>query len=168
MARPRFRDPHVLMAKAQSVLRITQAELGALAGSSKRTAQRWAAGQAPVYEWHLAKLAGHVHPHDAALAAEIAAAAGETLESLGIVEPPPPPPPAPPPGPPPPPPMPRHLAADAVVCVAAEGMGLAPGAVRGALVAAFRRARELGLSLAEVEQALGAGDAGGKKARGSP
>jgi hypothetical protein len=69
------------------------------------------------------------------LAAELAAAAGQTLESLGIVKP------APPPAPPPLPPMPRHLSADAVVCVAAEGMGLAPGAVRGALVAAFRRAR---------------------------
>ncbi len=37
---------------------------------------------------------------------------------------------------------------------AADSMGLPPKAVREALHAAFRRARELGLSLQEVEDAL--------------
>jgi hypothetical protein len=52
--------------------------------------------------------------------------------------------------------MPRHLAVDAVVCVASEALGAMPNAVRGVLLAAFRRARELGLSCEEVEQALDA------------
>jgi hypothetical protein len=52
--------------------------------------------------------------------------------------------------------MPRHLAVDAVVCVASEALGAVPSAVRGPLLAAFRRARELGLSCDEVEQALDA------------
>ena len=50
--------------------------------------------------------------------------------------------------------MPRHLAVDAVVCVASEAFGVIPSAVRATLLAAFRRARELGLSCEEVEQAL--------------
>jgi len=161
MPRSAQRDSLQLMFAAQRTLGLNQAKMGALVGVSKRTAQRWSSRRSPIYPHHLTAAAAHVHAHDAGLAAELAAAAGQTLESLGIVKP------ALPPAPPPLPPMPRHLAADAVVCVAAEGMGLAPGAVRGALVAAFRRARELGLSLEEVEQAIGgAGEAGGKKGKG--
>jgi hypothetical protein len=51
--------------------------------------------------------------------------------------------------------MPRELAVDAVVCVASDALGAMPAAVRGGLLAAFRRARQLGLSCEEVEQALG-------------
>ena len=64
--------------------------------------------------------------------------------------------------------MPRHLAADAVVCVAAEVMNVPPAQLRPVLLAAFRRGRELGLTCEEVEMALGgAGEAGGKKGKGA-
>jgi hypothetical protein len=43
---------------------------------------------------------------------------------------------------------------DAVVCVAADALAATPATVRDALHAAFRRARELGLSLQDVEDAL--------------
>jgi hypothetical protein len=91
-------------------------------------------------------LATLVFPRDRAIAEELAAAAGHTLESLGleaaaVVAAPPPPPPS-------------RLVVDAVVCVAADALGATPATVRGALHAAFRRARELGLSLQDVEDAL--------------
>jgi DNA-binding XRE family transcriptional regulator len=158
MARTGIRGVPALLADARRALGLTQEQLGTLLSSSKRTVQRWETGRGVPYAWHLAPLAARVHPHDAELAADLAAAAGGTLESLGIVAPPapPPPPPAPEPATPPPmPPMPRHLAVDAVVCVASESLGQLPGPVRGALLAAFRRARELGLSCDEVERALG-------------
>jgi hypothetical protein len=44
---------------------------------------------------------------------------------------------------------------DAVVCAAADALSVAPETVRGALLAAFRRARELRLSIDDVEKALG-------------
>jgi DNA-binding XRE family transcriptional regulator len=152
-----------LLGDARRALSLNQAELADLLGSSKRTVQRWETKRGHPSSQELANLAAHVHPHDAETAADLAAAIGQTLESLGIVAPPapPPPPPAPlppppPPPPPGPPPMPRDLAVDAVVCVASEALGAMPAAVRAGLLAAFRRARQLGLSCAEVEQALGA------------
>ncbi len=147
MARQASRTHLQLVLEAQRVLALSQEQLANHFGSSKRTMQRLTAGKSMVYPQYLTTLAGHVHPRDPALAAELAAAAGKTLQGLGIVK-------AQPPAPPPPPPMPRHLAADAVVCVAAEGMNVSPVAVRGALLAAFRRARELGLSCEEMERAL--------------
>ena len=41
-----------------------------------------------------------------------------------------------------------------MVCAAAEAMGAAPPAVRPVLLVAFRRAREVGLNVEEVERAL--------------
>jgi DNA-binding XRE family transcriptional regulator len=148
-----------LLGDARRALGLNQAQLADLVGSSKRTVQRWETKRGLPSSRDLATLAAHVHPHDAETAADLAAAIGQTLESLGIVAPPapPPPPPAPPPAPPPgPPPMPRDLAVDAVVCVASDALGAMPAAVRGGLLAAFRRARQLGLSCEEVERALGA------------
>lgn len=146
-----------LLGDARRALGLNQAQLADLLETSKRTVQRWETKRADAPSQTLATLAAHVHPHDAETAAELAAAIGQTLESLGLVAPPAPPPPAvaPPPAPAPgPPPMPRDLAVDAVVCVASDAMGVMPAAVRGGLLAAFRRARQLGLSCDEVEQAL--------------
>jgi len=93
-----------------------------------------------------------VHPVDPDLAAEIAASMGHTPVSLGIVEPPvaaaPPIAPAPAPGPPP------DGIVDAVVCAAAEAMEMMPRDVRPALLAAFRRAREIGVPVDMVERVL--------------
>jgi len=151
MSKNAIKGVPALLGDARRALRLTQAELAELLGSSKRTVQRWETKRAHPSARELATLAGHVHPHDAEVAEELAAAIGQTLLSLGIVAPPPPPPAPPPAGPPP---MPRDLAVDAVVCVASDALGAMPSAVRGGLLAAFRRARELGLSYAEVEQAL--------------
>ncbi|HEY8090593.1 MAG TPA: helix-turn-helix domain-containing protein [Polyangiaceae bacterium] len=148
-----------LLGDARRALGLNQAQLAELLGSSKRTVQRWETNRGVPSSQELATLAASVHPHDAETAADLAAAIGQTLESLGIVAPPapaPPPPAPPPPSPPGPPPMPRDLAVDAVVCVASDALGAMPAAVRGGLLAAFRRARQLGLSCEEVEQALGA------------
>jgi hypothetical protein len=46
------------------------------------------------------------------------------------------------------------LLVDAVVCAAADVLEVAPVTLRGALLAAFRRARELRLSAEDVEVAL--------------
>ena len=159
MSKDAIKGLPALLGDARRALGLNQAQLGELLGSSKRTVQRWETKRSYMSPEERVKLAAHVHPHDAETAAELVATIGQTLESVGIVVPPvppPPPPPPPPPAPAGPPPMPRHLAVDAVVCVASEALGAVPSAVRGPLLAAFRRARELGLSCDEVEQALDA------------
>jgi hypothetical protein len=138
----------------------TQAELGEKLGVSKRTAQRYSDTGVPQH--YLRDLARLVHPADAKLAAEIAGSMGHTLESLGVVLPPPPAPPpvvvveaAPPrPPPPPPPPPPPDGIVDAVVCAAAEAMEMMPRDVRPGLLAAFKRAREIGVTVDMVERVL--------------
>jgi hypothetical protein len=92
-----------------------------------------------VYAWpHLARI---VQSRDAALAAEIAKAAGITLE------------PSPGPGGTAPPALAPALV-DSVVCAAADVLGAPPADVRPALRAALLRARELGLTADTIEQAL--------------
>ncbi|HEX8792592.1 MAG TPA: hypothetical protein VF765_16705 [Polyangiaceae bacterium] len=88
------------------------------------------------------------------LAEALALKSATTLERLGLVRPvPPPAPPLPPPVPSPPqPPLERLV--DIVVCAVADVLDLAPRAARPALLAGVRRARELGLKLEEMEQAL--------------
>jgi hypothetical protein len=141
--------------RARRALGTTQSGLGAMLGVSRRTAQRWASHGATLVPARLASLVEYIHPHEPALARELAATLGQTLEDLGIVPPPPPPPPQrPPPPPPAPPPPPSAAIVDAVVCAAAEAMELTPREVRAGLHAAFARARELGLSVEGVVDAL--------------
>jgi hypothetical protein len=136
---------------------VSQGRLGELLGSSHHTGQRWeTAGSVPMPS-QLHDLARRVFPRDPKLAAELAIAGKSSLEALGIVAPAPPP--APPP-PAPPPPAPKPLPAiedvvDAVVCAAAEAIDVLPKTIRPALKAAFARARRLGLTVEEVEKALG-------------
>jgi hypothetical protein len=161
-----------MLIEARRLLGVSQGELGELLGSSRRSGQRWDGGRSSPMPKQLHALSALVHPKDPELAAQIAMAGGSTLEQLGIVPPPPPPPaplppiplPRPPPAvpapaPPPPPPPPEDVV-DAVVCAAAEAIDVMPRTIRPALLAAFRRARRLGLDVATVERALG-GDAGG-------
>jgi hypothetical protein len=143
----------VLLARAHMALGMSQGQLGGALGVSRRTVSRWYKRGALLGMSQLHALARLVHARDPQLAAEIAWTASETLESLGIVAPPPPPSP-PPAAPPPPPPLPTNLVVDAVVCAAAESLGMAPTAVRAALFAAFKRTRELRLRLEDVEAAL--------------
>jgi hypothetical protein len=172
-----------LLIDARNRLGVSQGGLGELLGSSRRSGQRWEGGGSSPMPKQLHALAAMVHPKDAKLAEQIAVAGGSTLEQLGIVPPPPPPAPpprtiplprpppavsAPAPAPPPPqPPPPPEDVVDAVVCAAAEAIDVMPRTIRPALLAAFRRARRLGLDVATVEKALG-GDGGEAGKAGSP
>ena len=150
-------SPEVLLLtfEVRDALVIGQRGLGELLGASRRTVQRWDSGHGGPTADQLARIASAVHPRDASLATKIATVAGTTLEQLGLVRPEPavaPPPVANTPALPPPSP-PSHLT-DAVVCAAAEALNTPPPAVRPVLLAAFRRAREVGLRVEDVEQAL--------------
>jgi transcriptional regulator with XRE-family HTH domain len=139
-----------LLARARHALGMTQQQFGLALGVSHRTASRWEAGQSTPIPSQVSKLAVTVYPKDAKLAEELAAAASETLESLGVVAPLAPQPSLPPPLAP----LPTALLVDSVVCVAADALQAAPITLRGALLAAFRRARELRLTVDDVEKAL--------------
>jgi helix-turn-helix protein len=141
-------DRTTVFEQCRQALGMTQEELGRAMGVARRTAQRWASQGIPSYE--LPNLARLVHPRAPALAREIVAASGSTLEAAGIVAPAPPPVPAPAP---PPPPLPAGVV-DAVVCAAADAMDRMPKEVRPGLYAAFARAKEIGLTVDVVERAL--------------
>jgi hypothetical protein len=141
-----------LVTRAQLTLELTQRTLGELLGSSMRTAQRWAVGQATPEPDQLKQLAIAVHPHDADLATELGATIGETLESLGLVIARAPEPIAAPP--PPPSPELAQLLVEAVVCAAAEALDASPRVVRAALVAGLERAQSARLTVEAMLDAL--------------
>jgi hypothetical protein len=140
----------------RSELTLSQRELGDICKYERRTVMRWEHGSTLPSPWDWEAMARAVHPSNADLAGKLAAAAGQTLVSLGLeAPPPPPPPPAPPPPPPaPPPPATAHLV-DSIVCAAAEAMQLTPAAIRPALVAAFERAAALHMEAGAVLSGLG-------------
>lgn len=168
MAPRRTRSVGELLIDVQLALHLNQKELAELLGCSRRTIIRYyqRGGTILPREWET--LARAVHASDRKLAAELAAAGGQTLLGLGLESPPPLPAPAtapvaPAPAPPPPvaaprrEPSSRHLA-DSIVCAAAEAMQSTPQATRPALVAAFERAIALQMSAEEVLAALIASD----------
>lgn len=136
------------------VLRTSLTEVGRGIGVSRRTLTRWKRNPRCMIPLHLQRLARLVHPTDPVLAAQIAAVDGKTLADLGLA--------APLAGTAPTEASvagarevdPKQHLVDAIVCAAAEALDASPRAVRPALVAAFRRARETGLSLADVESRL--------------
>ncbi len=134
----------VLLMECRRTLLVSQGELGQLLGMSRHTGQRWETGRSTPSSEQLHKLASLIHPRNAELAARVAAAGGTTLEALGIAKPAAPPSPTP------------VDVVDAVVCAGAEAIDVTPRAIRPALLAAFARARRLGLSVEDVEKALGA------------
>jgi transcriptional regulator with XRE-family HTH domain len=141
-----------LMALVRSALGIPQVDLAGKLGVSRRTGQRWVAGDTGPVRADVGRMAKLVYPVDPTLAGRLAAHAGTTLEALGLVAPPPIPM-APPVLQAPSPPI--ELLVDSVVCAAAEAINVPPGAVRLALVAAITRARQLGLTLESLESVLG-------------
>ena len=153
MARPAKRSIHIILGEARRALGMSQEKFGYAIGSSHRSAVRWDAGRARPADHHLRTLAGLLHPVERALAAEVAAAIDETLESLGLEAPRPPAPPGPPTPPPPPALRPEDLI-EIVVLAAVEQAGLAPATARQGLYAVFKRAREIGLTVEVAEKAL--------------
>jgi hypothetical protein len=126
---------------------MTQAEFGPALGWSHRSAVRWERGRSFPTENSLVKLAALLAPLDRDLAAEVAVAAGASLESLGLA----------------PPPVAADKAgvrctpsdlADAVVCAVADATDLLPRTLRPLLHSAFARARALGLTVEQLEESL--------------
>jgi hypothetical protein len=132
---------------SQNALVATQAQLGAMLGVSRRTAQRWSRSGVPRHS--LPDLARLVHPRAPDLAHDIMTFMGSTLEAAGIVAPVSSPAPTPTPATSLP-----DVVVDALVCAAAEAMDVMPAKVRPGLHAAFVRAKELGLNVDTVERVL--------------
>lgn len=141
------RPKSVLLSEARRALGMSRQQMAGTIGWSFRTMVRWEGGRTDVFAPSLLKLVPLVYPVDAKLAEEIALACNTTLAHLGVGAPPPAPPP-------PPPPIAQHLLADSVVCAAADALKTTPDAVRPSVLASFRRARELRMTLEEVEQAM--------------
>jgi len=157
-----------LLFEARRALSLTQRGLASLLGMSLRTVQRVHSGGSGIGRDRWAVLARAIHPRNPDLAARIAASQHTTLEAFGI---------APPPAAraaassaeassPAPvktrPPSPRD--ADGVLCAAANVMNVPPRAVRPVLAAAFGRAKELGLSVETLAEALVMAEADEEKA----
>jgi DNA-binding XRE family transcriptional regulator len=136
----------VLFVRVRTALHLSQQKLGNLLGYSRRTIIRAEQRGKIVLPQTWETLARACHPRDRALAAELAAAAGHTLVSLGLEAPPAA---SAPPAAPRPAPSSRHMV-DSIVCAAAEAMQTPPHAMRPALTAAFERAIALGMSAEEV------------------
>jgi hypothetical protein len=132
----------VLVSRAIHALSYTHEQMGDVFGASRNTVGRWTHGSADPSPPTLVAIARAVHPKDPATAAGIAWHAHETLESLGLaastekkqVKV-------------------RHLA-DSVLCAMAEAQHAPPDDLRPSLLAAFRRADALGMSVAQVIQGL--------------
>jgi DNA-binding XRE family transcriptional regulator len=146
----------LLLTLSREALHLTQLELAHVIGSSLRTVQRYEARRARPHAWELHKLADAVRPHDADLASQIDVWAPRPAPPVSpvtgstAVEPAAPPAlPAPslPAAPPLPPTVPAGVLVDSVVCAAAEAMSLSPQAIRPAVLAAFARARDAGLTM---------------------
>jgi hypothetical protein len=145
---------HGLIHLARRALRVgSQGDFGVLMGSSRRSGQRWETGRATPSHSQMCRMAAMVHPANPDLAAQLAQSVGESLVSLGVVKPAPPPVVASAPVRVPPPP-PVEDVVDSIVCAAADAMNVLPRDVRPALLAAFTRARRLGLGIEAVESAL--------------
>jgi transcriptional regulator with XRE-family HTH domain len=129
-----------LVAAARKALGLTQTAFGQALGASQRTVQRWDSGHYAPEEDRLRVLARLVSVKDLPLARQIALAAGETLETLGVVAPTP---------------VDVHgkdVVRDAIVCAAAEAARVTPARMRAGLAAAFARARALGVAAAALDE----------------
>ena len=154
------KTPHLAM-RARNALDFTQAQMGDALGVARRTITRWEAGQSYPSVDDMFEMARAVFEKDPALAAELAAEGGGSLEGIGLAKkvaaaPHAPPAPA---GPPPRPFPPVDLMMDSVVHVAVQALAAAkeqePIAVaRAVLTVGFSRARALGITIDEADQAL--------------
>jgi hypothetical protein len=146
-------NPPGLLLRVQGALRLSQRELAAVIGRSRRTMVRWNNGGIGPLPSEWCELARHVYPVDPALAATLAKQAGETLESLHLLSPPalPEPPQLPQPK------GPTVTASDLfdlAVLSAAEALSMPPQAVRPALAAAVDRMSATGLTLDAAREVI--------------
>lgn len=137
-----------LVIAADMALGLSQRELGEKVGLSTRTISRWYTKRSRPGPDAIEKIARLIHAKDPVLAEKLMAAATEELASIGY------PAPAPlvattgrPPG------VSKQLV-DAVVYAACEAMDVSPRVGRPGVLAALRRAKELGVSMAELEREL--------------
>jgi AcrR family transcriptional regulator len=131
-----------MLRQAQAALHCNGVELAKVLRVSPRTVYRWYAKQSSVMAPTIHDLAHLVYERDPALAQQLWTAAGTELHALRLgrlVRPLP---------------VPRGALVDLVVCAACDALDAAPRAMRPAVLAAFRRARELGLTMDDVEKAL--------------
>jgi DNA-binding transcriptional regulator YdaS (Cro superfamily) len=152
-----------LLALSQDALGLLGVDMARLLGISPRTLHRWYSKETGMAAQHLVTLARLVQPKDAALAVRLQAHAEYWYALIKASPPPPLPDLAPPPQPvatppqplpPPPPPVPLKLRVDGVVYAACEASEASAREVQRIVFAAFKRARELGVSVDEVEQEL--------------
>ena len=132
-----------IVVRAARALGDSQGQLGQRLGVSRRTISRWTQGTTSPVEADVVQIVRLVFPRDPALAARIALEIGATPESLGLVAPAPARPA-----------LPAELVVEGVVCAAADAGDVSPRAMKAALRAAMKRARELGVTMEEVEKAL--------------
>ena len=138
-----------LLDEAQVALRATRVDMAAYCGVGRTTFIEWIYGRGAPKPAVLTRLAVRVFEVDEGLAAELAARAGATLESLGLAEAPAPPHDAAPSLEARSPEQLRHLA-DSVVLAVAELLDRSPSNVRPIVTAAFERADAVGLSTREA------------------
>ncbi|HEY8079511.1 MAG TPA: helix-turn-helix transcriptional regulator [Labilithrix sp.] len=125
-----------LLGRSARALGLTQEGLAKALGASRRTGQRWFAGDTRPKLRQLVALARLVAVRDRALGEELARRAGAVLE--------PPAPQGPPIG----------LRMDSIVGAAADVANVAPQTMRRALAAALVRARELDVAPTSLEPLL--------------
>lgn len=144
----------VQMGRALRVLGMSHQEMGELLTASRKTVGRWVGGRAEPGQHQLAKLVQVLYPKDPVLATELAGQMGVTIADHGPkAAPSAPGPAAVAPSPPRPfPPIP--LLAESVVCAAIEVLRVEPQVARDVLRAAIGRARAMGLTLEELDDAL--------------
>jgi hypothetical protein len=123
----------------------SQSATGEIAGASRNTVARWTWGEATPTRSQVIAMAKAMFPKDRALAGRLAAAAGESLVTLGLE--------SPPAAPARPVPSPQHLA-NGVLCAMAEAADAPPKTLRPLLVVALRAAQAAGLSVEDVLQGL--------------
>ncbi len=123
-------------------LALSQQQFGDIIGRTKRTIQRWEERGTSLLPSEVKALARRLHPIRADLAAQLAAAAGTTLDDLGI---------------------PSAVSSssvqtaapiDRVMDAAASAMGVTREAIRPAVAAAFAKAHEVGLDVPAVIEQL--------------
>jgi transcriptional regulator with XRE-family HTH domain len=146
-----------LLNQAGLTLAMSHGQLAKLLGVSRRSVSRWIAEGTWISVRHAKALAEAVHAGNRPLAARFAGLAGKSLVELGLEAPAAAAPVAPAPTSPdartPKSPDATKLL-DAVVCAAAEAMDASPRAVRPALLAAVKCAREVGLTLEAMDAML--------------